>query len=71
MRVIQSIKNSIRWRLGLSSANELLQEGTDESVAKFYNDRVTYCEFVTDPAHYEYPRFEWLSAQVKGNNLFL
>ncbi len=69
IRLIQRIRNSIRWRLGLPSANELLQEGTDESVSKFYNDRVTYCEFVTDPAHYEYPRFEWLIKQIKGNDL--
>jgi len=69
MNLFRRISNSIRWRLGLPAASELLQEGTDKSVTQFYNDRLTDCEFVTDPAHYEYPRFEWLISQVKGGNM--
>jgi len=69
MNIYQRIRNAIRWRLGLPTANEMLEEGTDESVSKFYNERITFCEFVTDPNHYEYPRFEWLINQVKGYNL--
>ncbi|MES1220654.1 MAG: class I SAM-dependent methyltransferase [Bacteroidota bacterium] len=69
MNIFRRIYNSVRWRLGLPAASELLQKGTDESVTEFYNDRLTDCEFVTDPGHYEYPRFEWLISQVKGGDM--
>ncbi len=66
---VKKIINSVRWRLGLPSAAELLQEGTDKSVSEFYNDRITDCEFVTDPAHYEYPRFQWLISEVRNGHM--
>lgn len=46
-----------------------LEVGTDESVTKFYNDRITHCEFLDDPTHYEYPRAQWVLAQVGGESL--
>ena len=47
-----------------------LEEGTDESVARFYNSRVTHCEFLDDPDHYEFPRANWvLDNLVAGETL--
>ena len=46
-----------------------LEEGSDESIAKFYSDRVTHCEFLDDPAHYEFPRAEWVLSKVGGDNV--
>lgn len=46
-----------------------LEKGTDESVAGFYNNRVTECTFLDDPEHYEYPRAQWVLGQVEGKTL--
>ena len=46
-----------------------LEKGTDESVAGFYNNRVTECTFLDDPEHYEYPRAQWVLSQVAGKTL--
>jgi 2-polyprenyl-3-methyl-5-hydroxy-6-metoxy-1,4-benzoquinol methylase len=67
--MIRRIKQSIRWRMGMPVAAPELEEGSDESIAKFYSDRVTHCEFLDDPAHYEYPRAEWVLSKVSGGNV--
>jgi 2-polyprenyl-3-methyl-5-hydroxy-6-metoxy-1,4-benzoquinol methylase len=46
-----------------------LEEGTDESVANFYSSRVTGCEFLEDPTHYEHPRARWVLEHVNGGSL--
>lgn len=46
-----------------------LEEGTDESVARFYNERITDCEFLDDPDHYEYPRSQWVMSVISGGDL--
>lgn len=46
-----------------------LEKGTDESVSDFYNSRVTGCEFLEDPSHYEHPRAAWVLDNVSGGNL--
>lgn len=46
-----------------------LENGTDESVAKFYTERVTHCEFLDDATHYEYPRAKWVLEQLSDGNL--
>lgn len=46
-----------------------LEEGSDESVSKFYNDRITDCEFLDDPGHYEYPRSQWVVSVISGGEL--
>ena len=63
------VRQSIRWRLGMPVASAKLEQGTDKSVAEFYNNRVTGCEFLDDPTHYEHPRAVWVLEQVKGGNL--
>lgn len=46
-----------------------LEKGTDESVSDFYNSRVTGCEFLEDPTHYEHPRATWVLNHVSGGLL--
>jgi 2-polyprenyl-3-methyl-5-hydroxy-6-metoxy-1,4-benzoquinol methylase len=46
-----------------------LEEGSDASVSDFYNSRVTECEFLDDPDHYEHPRAEWVVNNVSGGGL--
>jgi 2-polyprenyl-3-methyl-5-hydroxy-6-metoxy-1,4-benzoquinol methylase len=67
--IITRVGQSIRWRLGLPVAAAELEKGTDEAVAGFYNSRVTGCEFLDDPAHYERPRATWVLEQVNGGDL--
>lgn len=69
MNLIKRITNKIRWKLGLPIANELLETKTDDSISEFYNSRVTYCKFLTDPGHYEFPRFEWIMNNLYGKTL--
>lgn len=68
-RLFTRIQQSVRWRLGMPVAAPELEAGTDESVTKFYNDRVTRCDFLEDPEHYEHPRAAWVQSQVRGPNL--
>lgn len=63
------LRQSIRWRLGMPVAAPALEQGTDESVADFYNSRVTACEFLDDPEHYEHPRATWVVGSVNGGDL--
>ncbi len=67
--IITRVGQSIRWRLGMPVAAAELEKGTDESVAGFYNNRVTGCEFLDDPTHYERPRAVWVLEQVNGGDL--
>lgn len=67
--LISNLRRSIRWRLGLPVAAAALEEGSDESVSAFYNSRVTGCEFLEDPNHYEHPRAAWVLEQVSGGTL--
>jgi 2-polyprenyl-3-methyl-5-hydroxy-6-metoxy-1,4-benzoquinol methylase len=46
-----------------------LEEGTDESVATFYNSRITVCEFLDDPDHYEHPRADWVVSVIEDGSL--
>lgn len=67
--ILTRVGQSIRWRLGMPVAAAALEMGTDESVAGFYNNRVTGCEFLDDSTHYEHPRAVWVLEQVKEGNL--
>lgn len=58
-----------RWRLGMQAVAPELEEGTDESIAAFYQGRITDCSFLADPGHYEYPRVRWLLDRVQGGRL--
>lgn len=64
--LLTRVGHSIRWRLGMPVAAAELETGTDESVAGFYNNRVTECTFLDDPEHYEYPRAQWVLGHVAG-----
>jgi 2-polyprenyl-3-methyl-5-hydroxy-6-metoxy-1,4-benzoquinol methylase len=66
---IRTWRDRIRWRLGLRVAAPELEEGTDESVARFYRERVTDCAFLGDPNHYEHPRAQWVLERVSGGRL--
>ncbi len=68
-QLIKKVSQSIRWRLGMSVAAPELEDGNDESIAKFYNDRITHCEFLDDPNHYEFPRASWVLSNVAGGSL--
>jgi 2-polyprenyl-3-methyl-5-hydroxy-6-metoxy-1,4-benzoquinol methylase len=46
-----------------------LEKGTDNAIADFYNNRVTHCEFLDDPEHYEHPRAQWVIESVVGNRV--
>ena len=63
------LHQSIRWRLGYRVAASQLEEGSDASVLKFYNERITHCEFLDDPGHYEFPRSKWVSSTISGGAL--
>jgi 2-polyprenyl-3-methyl-5-hydroxy-6-metoxy-1,4-benzoquinol methylase len=63
------IKRSIKWRLGFLSAAPELEAGTDDSISDFYNRRITRCEFLNDPEHYEYPRATWVLSVINGGKL--
>ncbi|HMQ04637.1 MAG TPA: class I SAM-dependent methyltransferase [Pyrinomonadaceae bacterium] len=63
------IGQSLRWRLGMPVAAAALEAGTDESISDFYNSRVTGCEFLEDPEHYEHPRARWVLENVSGGSL--
>ena len=67
--MIRRALQSMRWRLGMQVAAIELENGTDESVARFYSDRVTHCEFLDDEGHYEYPRASWVLGHVSGKSL--
>ncbi|MER3431063.1 MAG: hypothetical protein C4324_08480 [Blastocatellia bacterium] len=69
LKRIKQIKQSVKWRLGLPTAAPELEAGTDESVSNFYNSRVTACEFLDDPEHYEYPRAKWVLSVIEGGTL--
>ncbi|MER3428136.1 MAG: hypothetical protein C4334_08550 [Pyrinomonas sp.] len=57
---------AIRWRLGLRVAATELEVGDDGSFAAFYSSRITDCNFLSDPTHYEYPRAKWVLDRVSG-----
>jgi hypothetical protein len=60
---------AIRWRLGQRVAAPELEFGSEEDFAEFYDNRVTDCTFLSDPAHYEYPRARWMILdRVHGGN---
>ena len=67
--IFRRMGQSIRWRLGHPVAAPQLEEGTDSSVTDFYNSRVTKCEFLDDPTHYEYPRAAWILENANGGDL--
>ncbi len=68
-RIFARIGQSIRWRLGMPVAAPALEAGTNESISDFYNSRVTGCEFLEDPGHYEHPRATWVLQNVSGGTL--
>jgi len=57
---------SLAWHLGLPLVAEDLARGTKEGVQRYYGSRVTDCNFLLDPNHYEHPRVEWVLKNVKG-----
>lgn len=63
------VSRALRWRLGMRVAAPELEQGTDESIASFYRSRVTHCEFLSDPEHYEHPRAQWILSRAKGGRL--
>lgn len=68
-RLVARIKRRIRWSLGFRVAAPELETGDDQAVAAFYSGRVTDCEFLLDPNHYERPRAEWILSRVSGGRL--
>jgi SAM-dependent methyltransferase len=68
-RFTNRISQSVRWQLGLRVAAPELEAGDDASITSFYNSRVTDCGFLSDPAHYEYPRAKWVLDRVQGGTL--
>lgn len=66
---VSRVKMAAKWRLGLPAAASELEIGTDESVSAFYNDRVTVCEFLDDPEHYEHPRAKWVLSLIERGTL--
>ena len=65
---VTRITQGVRWRLGMRVAASELEQGTDESVAAFYSNRVTDCAFLDDPAHYERPRALWVTERIAEGN---
>lgn len=65
-RALRAISARLRWRLGLRVAAADLEEGSDESVTRFYEGRVTDCAFLLDAGHYEHPRARWIVERVSG-----
>ena len=63
---VTKLSQGVRWRLGLRVAATELEQGTDESVAAFYSNRVTDCAFLDDPSHYEHPRAVWVTERLRG-----
>jgi SAM-dependent methyltransferase len=63
------VSRGVRWRLGMQVAALELEAGTDQALAGFYEGRVTNCEFLLDPAHYEHPRAKWITDRVRGGRL--
>ena len=61
---VLKLTQRVRWRLGMRVAAAELEQGTDESVAAFYSNRVTDCAFLDDPAHYEHPRARWVTERL-------
>ena len=66
---IGRLSRAIRWRLGRRVAAPELEAGGDESIASFYRGRITDCSFLSDRAHYEYPRTQWIIERVGGGCL--
>ena len=62
--LFRRISQSLRWRLGWTVAFPELEYGSDEDFLSYYSHRVTNCEFITDPSHYEYPRVHWICSRV-------
>jgi ubiquinone/menaquinone biosynthesis C-methylase UbiE len=59
----------MRWRLGMRVAAPALESGNPDQIARFYDARVTECRFLSDPAHYEHPRAQWVVDRVSGGSL--
>ena len=68
-KLLRRTSTSLRFRLGLRVAAPELESGNAEEVAKFYSARVTDCDFLGDPGHYEHPRAKWIVDQVEGGSL--
>ena len=68
-KLLRRTSLSLRFRLGLRVAAPELEYGDDQEVSKFYSARVTDCDFLGDPDHYEYPRAQWIVDQVEGGSL--
>lgn len=60
---------ALAWRMGAPLVAEQLAIGTNESVRAYYDSRVTDCNFLEDPAHYERPRVQWILDVVRGGRL--
>lgn len=67
--IVRRLCLGLRYRLGLRVASPLLEAGDSGSLAEFYRSRVTHCGFLSDPAHYEYPRAQWLLQNIAGGDL--
>lgn len=63
------VSQSLRWKLGLPVAATELESGDEKDLAAFYNNRITDCEFLDDPANYEHPRLQWILKQVSGGDV--
>jgi SAM-dependent methyltransferase len=68
-RLVARISRRVRWSLGFRVAAPELESGDDFALAAFYSGRVTDCEFLLDPNHYERPRAEWILSRVSGGRL--
>lgn len=68
-KLLRRTASSLKFRLGFRVAAPQLEYGDDTEVSEFYSARVTECDFLGDPGHYEYPRAQWIVEQIGGGSL--
>jgi len=67
--MLGKLKRAVRYRLGLPVVAPQLDEGTDASVAEYYNSRLSDCSFLVDTEHYERPRIDWMLDTIRAGRL--
>lgn len=63
------LARSFRYRLGLPVVTRSLADGDRIAFIRHYDGRVSHCEFLGDPDHYEYPRARFVTSLVSGGCL--
>ncbi len=67
-KLIGRISRSIRYRLGFRVANPALESGERSKFVAHYQERITHCQFLSDPEHYEHPRARWVVESLGNAN---